>query len=268
MRDLTFYIWADTHYGYQQRFAGDDLRARIIDQMNALPGWPYPRRLGGTVDSPDFVLLCGDAVDGQPGQGEPEMTWFRYFTQRLRFPQVEAMGNHDTDPVYSTYFRDTYGGLSHSFDRQGVHFICLNARYDASEGGSLGQEELVFLQEDLASCGAEVPVILFVHSRLDRTQNGTDALCLLRDHRTLLIASAHIHKPAVFQLDGIDCVDAGQCRDHPIDAECGRVLYVCRLTDSRLTAAPWRWDLRDWEHGQRWADPDVVAGRLTLDREL
>ena len=36
--DLTFLVWADTHFGYEQRFVCDDLRWRIIDQMNHLPG--------------------------------------------------------------------------------------------------------------------------------------------------------------------------------------------------------------------------------------
>lgn len=266
--DPTFFVWADTHYGYDQRFGEADLRERTIDQMNSLPGWPYPAAVGGVVDPPEFVLLCGDAVDGSAGAGEAELAHFRHSTERLQYPQFEVMGNHDSDPAFTGYFRERYGGLSHSFDRQGVHCVCLNSLYDPGEVEHFGEGELGFLRRDLAPAGDRTPVILFVHSRLDRATNGGDVLEILTGHRVLLIASAHIHKPAVFQLAGIDCIDVGQCRNHPIDPEYGRNLYVVHVTDSRLTAGPWRWDLGDWEGGQRWADPEATARRFTLDRAL
>ena len=265
-RDLTFFVWADTHFGYDQRFGGQDLRDRIIEQMNDLPGWPYPESVGGSVDSPEFVLLCGDTVDGAEGAGEAELQYFRYFRPKLQYPQFEVMGNHDQDPAFTGYFTERYGGLSHSFDRQGIHHICLNSRYEPE--AHFDDEELEFLRRDLDAVDGATPVILFVHCRLDRFRNGDDVLDILADHRVLLIMSAHVHKPAVFQLRGIDCIDVGQCRDHPIDPEYGRNLYVVHITDHRVTAVPWRWDLADWERGQRWADPVATAGRFTLDRTL
>ena len=264
--DLTFFVWADTHYGYDQRFGDEDQRGRIIDQMNNLPGWPYPASVGGVVDPPAFVLLCGDAVDGAAGAGETELAYFRYDTQRLRFPQLEVMGNHDRDPAFVGYFQDRYGGLSHAFDCQGIHCVCLNSRYD--DGEHFGETELDFLRRDLAVVGDRTRVILFVHCRLDRFTNGGDVLEILADHHVILIFGAHVHKPAVFQLQGIDCIDVGQCRNHPIDPEYGRNLYVVHVTDRRLTAVSWRWDLSDWERGQRWADPEATARRFTLDRTL
>jgi hypothetical protein len=266
--DLTFFIWGDTHYGYEQQPAATDLRGRTIEQMNTLPGWPYPDHIGGVVGTPEFVLLCGDAVDGAEGAGASELAYFDYFSRRLRFPQIEVTGNHDLDPAYQRYFRGRYGGVSHAFDRQGVHCICLNSRYDQREQGCFGQEELDFLRDDLAQTGRDTPVMVFVHSRLDRTANGAEALQILDGYHIILVASAHIHRPALFQLSGIDCVDVGQCRNHPIDPPCGRVLYVVHVTGQRLTAVPWRWDQSGWERGLRWADAAAAVRRLTLDREL
>ena len=264
--DLTFFVWADTHFGYDQQFGKDDQRGHIIDEMNNLPGWPYPASVGGVVAPPEFVLLCGDAVDGVAGAGKTELAYFRYFTGRLRYPQFEVMGNHDLDAAFVDYFRSRYGSLSHSFERQGVHCVCLNSRYD--NGEYFGEEELAFLRRDLAAVDDHTRVILFVHCRLDRFTNGGDVLKILADHRVLLIFSAHVHKPAVFQLQGIDCIDVGQCRNHPIDPEYGRNLYVVRVTDSSLTAVPWRWDLGDWERGQRWTDPEATARRFALEKTL
>ena len=264
--DLTFFVWADTHFGYDQRFGDEDQRGRIIEQMHNLPGWPYPVSVGGVVAAPEFVLLCGDAVDGAEGAGEVELAFFRHHLQRLRFPQLEVMGNHDMDPAFVDYFCNRYGGLSHSFDRQDIHFVCLNSRYD--DGEYFAEEELAFLRRDLAAVDDGMPVILFVHCRLDRFGNGGDVLEILAGHRLLLICGAHVHKPAIFQRQGIDCIDVGQCRDHPIDPEYGRNLYVVDITDYRLTAVPWRWDLGDWERGQRWTNPEATARRFTLDKAL
>ena len=111
-------------------------------------------------------------------------------------------------------------------------------------------------------------MVLLVHGRLDRVRNGAEALAILAEYRVLLVASAHIHKPAVFRLEGMDCIDVGQCRNHPIDPEYGRSFSVVHVTDTRLTAVPWRWDLSDWERGQRWADPEATARRFTLDKAL
>ena len=263
-RDLTFFLWADTHFGYDQSFGEDDLRGEIIEQMRELPGWPYPPPVGGVVGRPEFVALCGDAVDGASGAGERELAFFRYFTKRMPYPHVEVMGNHDGDPAYVGSFRERYGALSHSFDNQGVHFICLNSLYDPDGIAHFGPEELTFLERDLASIGSSVAVILLVHSRLDRASNGAEVLALLKKHHILLIAGAHLHKPSVFQVEGIDCIDVGQCRDHPIDPAHGRSFTVVHVTHSRLTAIPWRWDLKDWEKGQRWENQEEAARRFTL----
>jgi predicted MPP superfamily phosphohydrolase len=265
-RDLTFYVWADTHFGYDQGFGDQDLRAPIIEQLNNLPGWPYPPTIGGVVDKPEFVVLCGDAVDGAPGEGPGELAYYRYFAQRLQHPQIEVMGNHDQDPAYVRYFTDRYGGTSHAFDRQDIHFVCLNSRYDPDE--HFADEDLCFLRGDLAEVDRSTPVVLFVHCRLDRFRNSHAVAEIVANHRVLLVVSAHVHKPAVFQWQGIDCVDVGQCRNHPIDPEYGRNLLVVHITDRHLRVVPWRWDLQDWERGQRWADPEATARRFTLDRTL
>jgi len=264
--DLTFFVWADTHFGYDQRPFATDLRGTIISQMHDLPGWPYPAAIGGIVAPPSFVLLCGDAVDGAPGAADQELRYYRYFSSRLHFDQFEVLGNHDGDPAYRARFTDRYKGLSYSFERNGIHFICLNSRYD--DGEYFAEQDLLFLRQDLGSIEPGTPIILFVHCRLDRFRNGAEVLALLAEHHVLLIFGAHVHKPAVFQLEGIDCIDVGQCRDHPIDPAYGRNLYVVHVTKDRLTAVPWRWDLGDWEQGQRWADPAATAMRFTLDRKL
>ena len=261
--DLTFFAWGDTHFGYEQRFPGDDLRWNIIEQMHHLPGWPYPEHIGGSVAAPAFVVHCGDIVDaGEPA--ERKLRYYRYFTAKMEFPQHEVLGNHDTSPAATRYFVEEHGGTSYSFDRGGVHCVSLSGTYDEHEVGTIPAEQLDFLERDLHGLRPDQPVILFTHSNLEYLTNGAEVLAILRTKRTILVTSAHKHRPRVFSLDGIACIDIGQCRDHPIDPPYGRNFYVVRIAGSTLSAHPWRWDFRDWERGQRWADPEATMRRFSL----
>ena len=261
--NLTFFAWGDTHFGYEQRFAGDDLRWDIIEQMRHLPGWPYPEHIGGCVATPAFVVHCGDMVDaGEPA--ERKLHYYRYFSSRMAFPQHEVLGNHDVAPAVTQQFIETHGGTSYSFDSGGVHCVSLSGTYDEREVGTIPPEQIDFLERDLHGLLPEQRVILFTHSNLEATTNGAEVLAILKTKRTILVVSAHRHKPRVFSLDGIACIDVGQCRNHPIDPPYGRNFYVVRLAGGSLCAHPWRWDLRDWERGQRWADPETVMRRFSL----
>jgi hypothetical protein len=264
--DLTFFAWADTHFGYEQRFLGDDLRGDIIDQMNDLPGWPYPEGLGGVVAEPDFVLHGGDMVDGDAPRAQQELDYYRQFLSRLRFPHHEVYGNHDITEEFTQHFLKAHGGTSYSFDCKGVHFVSLAGVFDEQEVGSFEPEDLEFLQADLAAPAEGTPVVVATHSRLDRTKNGEDVATILRPYRVILLIGAHIHKPGVSEVYGITNIDLGHCRNHPIDPEYGRSFYIIRIASGRLVALPWRWDLRDWERGRRWADPDKTAQRFVLDK--
>lgn len=247
---ITFLLWADTHFGYDQRFGPADFRWDIVRQMNHLAGWPYPEEIGGRVEPPAFAMHCGDMVDGTT-DADRELALYRYFAARLRVPSYETLGNHDTAPPFLGYFRDKYSADSYSFDRAGFHFVSLSGLYDPAEVGTIPNAELEFLERDLATPEADRPVVVFTHTRLDQIVNGAEVVALLKPRRAILVASAHKHRPAVFFMDDILCVDIGHCRNHPIDPEAGRSLAVARIKDGALSVVPWRWDLKDWDKGQR-----------------
>ena len=253
MRDITIFVWSDTHFGYQQQFAGQDLRWHVIEQMNELPGWPYPAEIGGCVDEPSFVMHCGDVVDAG---AEPETACllYDYFRRHLAWKQYETLGNHDGAAPFMNAFLGKYGAPAYSFAAGGVHFLSVNMEYDRAEKGALPDSAQDFIRGDLAAGADDTPVVLFTHASLNRIANTPQALDALAGGRAVLAIAGHHHKPAVYRLGGIACVNVGHCRNHPIDPEFGRSFTVVRIRGNEIIAIPWRWDLRDWERGQRWAN--------------
>ena len=266
--EITFFAWSDTHFGYEQKFASSDFRWDIIEQMNHLPGWPFPESIGGTVAEPEFVVHLGDFVDGGRS-ANLELGTYDYFRKRLRFPQHEVLGNHDMAfPEAVEQFVSRHGALSYSFDCGGFHFVSLCIDCSEHGGGAVNEAALNFLREDLGQLSAQTVTVMFVHIRLDHIHNGNEVLELLKDRNVVLLMSGHLHKPAVSELDGISCLDVGHCRDHPIDAKYGRSICVVRLTETSITAVPWRWDFKDWESGQCWPNPSETADQFILTRDL
>lgn len=249
--DLTFITWSDTHFGYQQRFYTQDIRFKTIEQINHLTGWPYPDQIGGCIGPIDFVMHCGDFVDGNAVT--KGLVYYKYFKNFLNFPQYETLGNHEAgnDDTALKYFLEKYKSVSYSFDKKGIHFISLHAEYDAGEQASIPNSYVSFLKEDLEKVDDKTPVIFFSHASIPRTVNGDQLVALLKTKRVILCVSGHHHQPAVYQHEGLNCLNIGQCRDHPQDPEFSRSFGVVQIKNNTLTAIPWRWDLGDWELGQR-----------------
>lgn len=254
--DLAFFAWGDTHIGYLQQSVTEDFRAGIIEQMNALPGLPYPDATDGCVAEPDFVMHCGDFVDGSLN-GDEELEIYRQFISRLRFPYHETQGNHDLDSPSRTYMTEKYGGDCHEFLINGVQCISLSAEYDEAEKSTIGAGPLAFLEETLGKVKNDVPVIIFTHSPLREQTNGDEVAEALSGHRIALAIAAHKHRPEFYKWHGINCIDLGHCRNHPIDPEYGRSVTVVRMTGNTVSALPWRWDLRDWDRQQRWGNNPI-----------
>ncbi len=267
--DLTFFVWSDTHLGYEQGFVNTDIRSDAANQMNALPGWPYPETIGGFVEKPEFILHCGDIVDGEKKPaGDIKFAYFRRLTELLKFPQYEVLGNQEmtgNNPQFMEYFLKKYGARSYNFSSQNISFIVLAGEYDENEQEYIPPEESAFLEKALNKAGTKTPIVLFQHSPLDSIRNKEDVLTILKKHNVILSMAGHKHRPAVFEIEGIRCVTAGHCRNHPADPVYGRNFYVVHISEETIKAVPWRWDIRDWERGQGWSRPDDTAKQLTLN---
>jgi hypothetical protein len=96
------------------------------------------------------------------------------------------------------------GGAFYSFDQGGVHFIGLNnvANLKAGGLGSLGEEQLTWLANDVRGLASSQPIVVFAHIPLWTvyeqwgwgTEDGERALSALRRFGSVTVLNGHIHQ--------------------------------------------------------------------------
>jgi 3',5'-cyclic AMP phosphodiesterase CpdA len=102
--------------------------------------------------------------------------------------------------------KGTIGTGYHSFDFKGVHFVGLvnvaNITNGQSALGVLGDEQIAWLQKDLAPLRSSTPVVVFAHVPLWTvyekwgwgTQDSAQALGLLKRFGSVSVLNGHIHQ--------------------------------------------------------------------------
>ena len=117
-------------------------------------------------------------------------------------------GEHDVlvDDGKSFFERFTKGGRQgwYGFDQQGVHFIGLNNVQNLRAGGlgSLGPDQLAWLEQDLRGRSASQPIVVFAHIPLWTvyeqwgwgTSDAAQALTLLKPFGSVTVLNGHIHQ--------------------------------------------------------------------------
>jgi 3',5'-cyclic AMP phosphodiesterase CpdA len=194
---FTFLQISDSHVGFDKPanpHALDTLK-EAIDRLKALP------------QKPAFMLHTGDITHlSKPDQ-------FDNAAQLIGSAGVQVHyvpGEHDivdegTGKAYlERYGRNTKGAGWYSFDDHGVHFIGLVnvANLKAGGLGSLGSEQLEWLEDDLKPLRASTPIVVFAHIPLWSVYPswgwGTDdaavALGYLKRFGSVTVLNGHIHQ--------------------------------------------------------------------------
>ncbi len=194
---FTFAQISDSHIGFA-REPNRDVVATLqvaVDKLNAL------------AEQPDFVIHTGDLTHlSRPGE-------FDTLAQALRGLKTGQVffvpGEHDVIGDNGKLYRErfgkgTRGGGWFSFDHKGVHFVGLVNVLDLKAGGlgSLGREQLEWLEDDLRSRRSSTPVVVFAHVPLWTvypewgwgTDDGAQALGYLRRFGSVTVLNGHIHQ--------------------------------------------------------------------------
>jgi len=195
--DFAFAQISDSHIGFNKA-ANPDVTATLreaIAKLNALP-----RR-------PEFVLHTGDLT--QLSKDDE----FDALDQSLKAVRTDRIfyvpGEHDVLNDNGAQYRERYGKDAkgdgwHSFDYKGVHFVGLVNVMNLKAGGlgSLGQEQLKWLESDVKGLKHSTPVVVFAHIPLWAvypewgwgTDDSEQALSYLKGFGSVTVLNGHIHQ--------------------------------------------------------------------------
>jgi 3',5'-cyclic AMP phosphodiesterase CpdA len=188
---------SDSHIGFNKP-ANTDVVATFQEAIN---------RINGMSSAPEFILHTGDL--SHLSQADE----FDTVQQMLKTSKASNVfyvpGEHDilsdNGALYLQRFgKGTQGNGWYSFDQKGVHFIGLVNVFGKAEQalGILGQDQLDWLQKDLASLSTSTPIVVFAHVPLWEvyaqwgwgTSDGAKALDMLKKFGSVTVLNGHIHQ--------------------------------------------------------------------------
>jgi len=199
--ELFFMQISDSHIGFDKA-ANSDVTATLraaIGKINALP------------TQPAFLLHTGDISQlSKPSE-------FDTADQVLREARTEKTffvpGEHDVGVDAGASYLERYGkgtqrgkvgGGWYSFDHSGVHFIGLVNVLNLKAGGlgSLGTEQLEWIDRDVKHLSSSTPIVVFAHVPLWSvypewgwgTDDGARALGYLKRFGSVTVLNGHIHQ--------------------------------------------------------------------------
>jgi len=152
---------------------------------------------GMKAPKPDFILATGDLTEFGGGSG-----WWQEYLSYLApsgLKVYHAMGNHDnTWHAGIKALRDIGQGPYYSFDHKGCHFVCLMSASLQDPRPAFGEEQLVWLRNDLKNVSPETPVFVFFHhpvpgSEFASTYDFHRVMDALRSYNVQLVMEGHSH---------------------------------------------------------------------------
>ena len=195
--DFAFVQISDSHIGFNKA-ANPDVTATLnhaIARINALPV------------QPEFILHTGDLSH----LSEPDE--FDTLDQALKTVKTGQVffvpGEHDVLNDNGAQYRERYGKNTkgdgwYSFDKNGVHFIGLVNVMNLKAGGlgSLGHEQLAWLEDDVRHLKSSTPIVVFAHIPLWSvypdwgwgTDDSAQALGYLKRFGSVTVLNGHIHQ--------------------------------------------------------------------------
>lgn len=122
---------------------------------------------------------------------------------KMGIPFFQCLGNHDMDyrkggdDTSDDSFTQAYGPTYYSFNRGDIHYVVMdNVRYlgkDRDYDGFFQQNQLDWLEKDLALVPKDLPVVLCVHIPVHKGTKNKEALYKLLEGRTVHLMSGHTH---------------------------------------------------------------------------
>jgi 3',5'-cyclic AMP phosphodiesterase CpdA len=195
--ELSFVQISDSHMGFNKP-ANPDVVATLQAAISKINGLEKP---------PEFLIHTGDISH----LSRPEE--FDNVDQILKSASAKEVffvpGEHDVLEDNGKSYLDRYGKNAkgagwYSFDKKGVHFIGLVNVMNLKAGGlgSLGAEQLEWMEDDVKHLKSSTPVVVFAHVPLWTiypewgwgTEDSAQALGYLKKFGSVTVLNGHIHQ--------------------------------------------------------------------------
>jgi 3',5'-cyclic AMP phosphodiesterase CpdA len=196
---FTFLQMSDSHIGFDKA-ANPDALGTLREAVAIVKAMPV---------KPSFIIHTGDITHlSKPAQFDNADKVFSETGVQIHYvPGEHDIIDEENGKAYlERYGKGTKGAGWYSFDDHGVHFIGLVNVVDLKGGGlgNLGAEQLAWLAADLKDKSNSTPIVVFAHIPLQvlykewgwGTEDGTQALALLKRFGSVTVLNGHIHQLA------------------------------------------------------------------------
>jgi len=193
---LRFVQISDSHIGFDKP-ANTDVTATLRAAV---------AKIKAAAEPPSFVLHTGDLTHlSKPS----EFDTLQQVLSELSVPVFYVPGEHDVleddgKSYLNRFGKGTQGAGWFSFDQGGVHFIGLVNVVNLKAGGlgTLGDEQLEWLEKDVKRLKSSTPIVVFAHIPLWSvypewgwgTDDSARALSYLKPFGSVSVLNGHIHQ--------------------------------------------------------------------------
>jgi len=195
-KGMTFLQISDSHVGFDKPANPNALgtREEAINKVRAMPA------------KPSFMIHTGDITHLSKAQ---EFDDAERIISQAKLDVHYVPGEHDIIDEEVKLYRERYGRGAkgdgwYSFDAGGVNFVGLVNVANLKGGGlgSLGNDQLEWLEDDLKGKSKSTPVVLFAHIPLWTvypqwgwgTEDGARALDYVKGFGSVTVLNGHIHQ--------------------------------------------------------------------------
>jgi 3',5'-cyclic AMP phosphodiesterase CpdA len=195
--ELSFVQLSDSHMGFNKP-ANPDVAGTLkaaVDKINRL------------ATPPEFMLHTGDISHlSKPEEFDTVDQILKGASAKDVFyvPGEHDVLNDDGKQYLGRYGKGTKGGGWYSFDKKGVHFIGLVNVLNLKAGGlgTLGREQLEWMEADVKHLKHSTPIVVFAHIPLWSvypewgwgTDDSAQALAYLKKFGSVTVLNGHIHQ--------------------------------------------------------------------------
>jgi hypothetical protein len=195
--ELSFVQISDSHMGFNKP-ANPDVAGTLKAAV---------QRINGLSKPPEFMLHTGDISHlSKPEEFDTVDQILKGASAQDVFfvPGEHDVLNDDGKSYLERYAKNAKGAGWYSFDKKGVHFIGLVNVMNLKAGGlgTLGHEQLEWMEDDVKHLKSSTPIVAFAHIPLWSvypewgwgTEDSAQALAYLKKFGSVTVLNGHIHQ--------------------------------------------------------------------------